>query len=85
MEQYSDNYTYRVGIDKSLPPISKNADIFADMTSRALGLGFDKVVKMLGTYKLNIATMCSGTESPVLALKLVSDCKCRFCSEAVSH
>lgn len=95
----ADPYTYKIGLDESLKPISRLDDIFADMTSRALepvtlshqlnlkykkDLGLDELVpasddntlydliKHLNGRKLRLATMCSGTESPILALDLVA-------------
>ena len=53
-----------------LPPISDIEDIFADMTERIPAI-VDLARKLEGR-KLRVATMCSGTESPLLALKLIS-------------
>ena len=56
--------------DSSLPPISRLPDIFLDIISRL------SEVKSLAEHikgrKLRVATMCSGTESPLLALNLIS-------------
>jgi hypothetical protein len=56
--------------DSSLPPISRLPDIFLDIVSRL------SEVKTLAEHikgrKLRVATMCSGTESPLLALNLIS-------------
>jgi hypothetical protein len=56
--------------DSSLPPISRLPDIFLDIISRL------SEVKTLAEHikgrKLRVATMCSGTESPLLALNLIS-------------
>lgn len=71
--QKTNKYTYRVGIDENLQPLYKIEEIFEDMTARACKLGFKKVVNHLKNRKLRVATMCSGTESPILALRLVSD------------
>ena len=61
------------GLNLHLPPINDIASIFADMTERALGLGLRSALEHLGTRKLNVATMCSGTESPMLALEMICD------------
>lgn len=61
------------GIDASLPPLSSIEDIFEDITERAMSKGLRKTLKALNGHELRIATMCSGTESPVLALQLVSE------------
>ena len=56
--------------DSSLPPISRLPDIFLDIVSRL------SEVKTLADHikgrTLRVATMCSGTESPLLALNLIS-------------
>lgn len=54
-----------------LPPLHRLADIFADMASKALELGFEHVLSRLGSRPLRVATMCSGTEAPLLALELI--------------
>ena len=54
-----------------LPPISNIEEIFADLTSRADGL--KELVDSLDGKPLKIATMCSGTESPILALGLIAE------------
>ncbi|KZV96801.1 hypothetical protein EXIGLDRAFT_833373 [Exidia glandulosa HHB12029] len=54
-----------------LPPISDIGDIFIDMVSQRPQLL--EVTKPLNGRKLRVATMCSGTESPLLALDLIRD------------
>jgi hypothetical protein len=71
--QYKDSFNYKIGIDEALKPISDIKDIFGDITDKAYELGLEKVVTHLQGRKLKIATMCSGTESPLLAIQLVSD------------
>lgn len=50
-------------------------DIYDDMTERAMDLGFDKVLRHLGEKPLRVVTVCSGTESPLLALEMVQKSK----------
>ena len=71
--QYKDSFTYKIGIDEALKPICEIKDIFGDITNKACELGLKKVITHLNGRKLKIATMCSGTESPLLAIQLVSD------------
>jgi len=59
------------GIDLNLPPIHKLEDIFEDIARRASGLGFDTASKYLEGRTIRVATMCSGTESPILALEML--------------
>ncbi|KAJ5466265.1 hypothetical protein N7530_010052 [Penicillium desertorum] len=54
-----------------LPPLHTLTDIFADMASNALKMGFEHVLSRLGSRPLRVATMCSGTEAPLLALELI--------------
>lgn len=63
------------GLNLSLPPLSNIEDIFADMAARAMQLGLCKALEHIGYKELKVATMCSGTESPLLALDLLLKCK----------
>ncbi|KAJ5146089.1 uncharacterized protein N7515_000653 [Penicillium bovifimosum] len=54
-----------------LPPLYRLPDIFADMASKAQKLGFERVLSQLGGRPLRVATVCSGTEAPLLALELI--------------
>lgn len=56
-------------LDLTLPPLYKLDEIFAHMVSREAE-GFAAVFKDLGR-PLRVATMCSGTEAPILALRLM--------------
>lgn len=46
-------------------------DIYDDMTGRAMDLGFGCVLEHLAEKPLRVVTVCSGTESPLLALEMV--------------
>jgi hypothetical protein len=61
------------GIDLNLPPLYKIEDIIQDMLDKALALGLQGALEGLGDRPLNVATMCSGTEAPLLALQLLSE------------
>lgn len=63
------------GLDQSLPPIHKIEDIFDDLVSKAESHGFEKFIKRIGDRKLRVATMCSGTEAPLLALDMIAESK----------
>ena len=60
-------------IDLTLPPLHEISDIFKDMVSRALPLGLRDAASKLEKRPLRVATMCSGTESPLLALEMIRD------------
>ncbi|KAG8902838.1 hypothetical protein FRB99_004034, partial [Tulasnella sp. 403] len=53
-----------------LPPMTNIPDIFADLVKHIPDM--IKVAKTLKGRKLRVATMCSGTESPLLALNLIA-------------
>lgn len=61
------------GLDESLPPLNRIDDIFLDLTTKALDKGLDKCLQHLDGQPLRVATMCSGTESPLLALEMIRD------------
>ena len=52
-----------------LPPIHDIAAIFSDMVARTPEM--KSVTKQLRGRPLRVATMCSGTESPLLALEMI--------------
>jgi hypothetical protein len=56
--------------DSSLSPISRLPDIFLDIVSRLPDV--KTLAEHIQGRKLRVATMCSGTESPLLALNLIS-------------
>jgi len=60
------------GIDLSLPPLSNIQDCMFDMTAKAVNLGLCEALQSLGERPIRVATMCSGTESPLLALDEIS-------------
>jgi hypothetical protein len=61
----------RQAADQSdLQPLSSIPKMFDDLVSRAGKL--DRVVNRLNGRKLRVATMCSGTESPLLALRMIT-------------
>lgn len=61
-----------------LPPMHTLEEIFSDLVAKALSLGFDKVLEHLGERPLRIATVCSGTESPILAMEMLQKGKLSF-------
>lgn len=58
-----------------LAPIHSLEEIFQDLATKALRLGFDRVLHRLGGRPLRVATVCSGTESPLLALEMIQKSK----------
>ena len=60
------------GIDLSLPPLSSIEACMSDMTTKVLQLGLSEALGHLKERPIKVATMCSGTESPLLALDEIS-------------
>ena len=60
------------GIDLNLPPLSSIQECMSDMTTKAVQLGLCEALESLGERLIRVATMCSGTESPLLALDEIS-------------
>ncbi|KAJ5921180.1 C-5 cytosine methyltransferase [Penicillium verhagenii] len=54
-----------------LPPMTTLEEIFTDLTQKALSLGLLDVLKRLNGRPLRVATVCSGTESPLLAIEMI--------------
>ena len=59
----------------TLKPITSLSEAFEDLTSRAMTNGLKEVLASLAGRAIRVATMCSGTESPIVALELIRDCK----------
>ncbi|KIK50592.1 hypothetical protein GYMLUDRAFT_51100 [Collybiopsis luxurians FD-317 M1] len=57
------------GLSTHLPPLNDLSDIFHDLVGRTPGI--KDVALRLSGRKLRVATMCSGTESPLLALEFI--------------
>ncbi|PWN45231.1 hypothetical protein IE81DRAFT_344924 [Ceraceosorus guamensis] len=59
-------------LEGRLPPMHDLDDIFADIVKRCDTTAIVELAKTLQGRPLRVATMCSGTESPLLALNLMS-------------
>lgn len=63
-------------LDESLPPLADLHDIFKDMVSNAKEkIHLAQAMKVLSHKQIRVATMCSGTESPLLALDMIQNGK----------
>lgn len=69
--------SFNNGPDYSFPPLSDLQEIFLHMARSGLHKMPNLIlaIDQLKNRKLRIATMCSGTESPVTALKIILDSK----------
>ncbi len=56
------------GIDASLPPLSDVREMFEDMVKRV-----NPVTLKKSPIRLNVATLCSGTDAPIFAMNLIQD------------
>ncbi|KAL2872557.1 putative SNF2 family helicase [Aspergillus lucknowensis] len=70
---YSGPMRLRTQLALGLPPLYKLSDIYKSLTKRAIELDFDEVLRHLGERRLRVVTVCSGTESPLLALEMVRE------------
>lgn len=61
------------GLDLNLPPMNNIKTIAEDMASKAVKLGLGDALRKLAGRPINVATMCSGTESPLLFLQLLTE------------
>lgn len=76
-----DAATFNKGPDQNLLPMSEIPEIFADMVKNAMKKlpKLKLAAKHLENRTLRVATMCSGTESPVIALKALFASKSKLC------
>lgn len=61
------------GLDLRFRPINDIRDIFHDLVEKACELGLGGSPLFDNRRPIRIATMCSGTESPLLACRLISE------------
>lgn len=72
VNQLGHNYSPKNGLAGDLPPIHDLKQIFEQITLHAVREdGFRDFLKSLNGRQLRVATVCSGTESPILALEMV--------------
>lgn len=60
------------GLKLSLPPINNISAMFRDMVSKCVG-DLSEAADVLKDRLLRVGTMCSGTESPILAFQQISE------------
>jgi hypothetical protein len=63
----------------SEPPMSTLEEIFEHLAQKAVELGLEQVLLHLNGRPLRVATVCSGTESPLLALEMIQKGKLHLC------
>lgn len=73
-EVYGDNVKMDLGVAKELVPREDILQIFYHIMATILDLGFDKTLETFANRPLKIATMCSGSESPIFVLMMANLC-----------
>lgn len=72
VNQMRQNFAPKNGLAGDLPPIHDLEQIFEEITRHAVQhKSFPEFVKSLTGRKLRVTTVCSGTESPILALEMI--------------
>jgi len=71
------NFKPTPGTAGDTPPISTTDEMFAHMGSKAEVKGLFRVLSRL-SESLRVATLCSGTDSPILGLEMVFSCRFLF-------
>ena len=72
---FRDVYKYQNGVAVDSPPVSSLDKIYRRIVEKLLPLGLKNVLALLSNRPLNIATMCSGTEAPILFFREVNQSK----------
>ena len=62
----------RWAIEMRLPPMHDFEEIFADLATKAKDKGLSDALTHLNGRKLRIGTMCSGTDCPIIAARLIA-------------
>ncbi|KAK6382239.1 hypothetical protein LTS17_004126 [Exophiala oligosperma] len=71
--QYFRGYTPSYnGLDHTKPPLHDIYDMFLDMAEKALTRDFEEACSIFEGNELSVFTLCSGTDSPVVATSLIS-------------
>ena len=65
------HHQYTLAFD--LPPVSDLRKIFKDLAEKALKEGLQSALDAFGGRCISIATMCSGTEAPIIATRMASE------------
>lgn len=71
IDQIKARFTAKNGLAGDLPPLHDLDEIYQQITLTATMQGLNSFVECLGGRALRVATMCSGTESPILALEMI--------------
>lgn len=70
-EENGKDKSKKTKINWELPPLSSLEEIFGDIVEKGLKNGLDDLIKRLNSQPIRVATVCSGTESPLLAIEMI--------------
>lgn len=68
-------FNFEPGYNPNLPPLTSIDQMFAHLGQAVIGVGMEELTRLLDGRALYVGTFCSGTESPILAMKLLKECK----------
>ena len=80
-----DYYSYSEGISMSAKPLANPKDISDFMAQKMKDLGFLDTLGEFNGKALRIGTLCAGSESPMLGMKLISESKCTIRCDAQKY
>ncbi|RYO98967.1 hypothetical protein DL764_006942 [Monosporascus ibericus] len=69
-DENGDGPSDRNGLDRSKPPIASVEEAFRDLVENVANQPLNDLAAA-GGFKVRVATMCSGTDSPIFALELI--------------
>ena len=67
------------GLDFDSPLIDSIRPMFVDMVKRAMAEGFKRFLWDFKDIALNVGTMCSGTEAPLLGIAMIREGELLLC------
>ncbi|RMD44038.1 hypothetical protein DV735_g1113, partial [Chaetothyriales sp. CBS 134920] len=72
-EEINSQTSHHNYLDDTVRPIHELEDIFDDIAKKLKSRGFYDICQGLPSNGLNVFTMCSGTEAPVIGMSLLND------------
>lgn len=66
-------FNHQPGYNATLPPLKTIKEIYTHLGGALIDSGFDKFLDTMDGRPLKVGTFCSGTESPILAMKMLKE------------
>lgn len=85
IDQMKTKFAPKNGLAGDLPPLHNLDEIYQQIMMHAATEKFSEFLDCLGERELRVATMCSGTESPILALEMFIARKWATLPQSYSH